>query len=185
MFSLTWSASLLIYWNKGKFLNKKRVQLPPDWFGTPTWRLFIVLEHQYRRRDVMWKRSIELGINLPERRHSRRVSRRLRFRAAASCVSLPARELVTAPFSSGWAGFTYFDTLSPFVESHTGIAYACKSKLVTYTSHIQFGGRNLGGGWWVVDWVVICYLYFSSVFYHSSRRKNPLLQLFITHVTFW
>ena len=33
-------ASMLIYWNKRKFLRKKRVQLPQDWFGTPTWRLF-------------------------------------------------------------------------------------------------------------------------------------------------
>ena len=30
-------------------------------------RRFIVLELQYGRRDVMWKRSIELGLNLPER----------------------------------------------------------------------------------------------------------------------
>ena len=26
-----------IYWNKRKRLHKKRVQLPEDWFGTPTW----------------------------------------------------------------------------------------------------------------------------------------------------
>ena len=26
-----------IYWNKRKRLHKKRVQLPQDWFGTPTW----------------------------------------------------------------------------------------------------------------------------------------------------
>ena len=26
-----------IYWNKRKHLHKKRVQLPQDWFGTPTW----------------------------------------------------------------------------------------------------------------------------------------------------
>ena len=31
-FSLTWPASMLIYWNK-----KKRVKLPEDWFGTLTW----------------------------------------------------------------------------------------------------------------------------------------------------
>ena len=39
-FSLTWPASMLIYWNKRKFLHKKRVQLPQDWFGTPTWPPF-------------------------------------------------------------------------------------------------------------------------------------------------
>ena len=29
-----------IYWNKRKRLHKKRVQLPEDWFGTPTWPPF-------------------------------------------------------------------------------------------------------------------------------------------------
>ena len=37
VFSLTWSASMQIYWIKRKRLHKKRVQLPRDWFGTPTW----------------------------------------------------------------------------------------------------------------------------------------------------
>ena len=36
-FLLTWSASMQIYWNKRKRLHKKRVRLPRDWFGTPTW----------------------------------------------------------------------------------------------------------------------------------------------------
>ena len=39
-FSLTWSASMQIYWKKRKFWNKKIVQLPEDWFGTPTWPPF-------------------------------------------------------------------------------------------------------------------------------------------------
>ena len=34
VFSLTWLASMQIYWNKRKRLHKKRVQLPEDWFGT-------------------------------------------------------------------------------------------------------------------------------------------------------
>ena len=34
VFSLTWPASIKIYWNKRKCLHKKRVQLPKDWFGT-------------------------------------------------------------------------------------------------------------------------------------------------------
>ena len=29
-----------IYWNKRKRFHKKRVQLPQEWFGTPTWRPF-------------------------------------------------------------------------------------------------------------------------------------------------
>ena len=39
-FQLTWPTSMLIYWNKTKFLHKKRFQLPQDWFGTPTWPPF-------------------------------------------------------------------------------------------------------------------------------------------------
>ena len=40
VFSLTWPASMQIYWNKRKRLHKKRVQFPQDWFGTPTWPPF-------------------------------------------------------------------------------------------------------------------------------------------------
>ena len=40
VFSLTWPASMQIYWNKRRRLHKKRVRLPQDWFGTPTWRPF-------------------------------------------------------------------------------------------------------------------------------------------------
>ena len=36
-FSLTWPASMLIYWNKRKYLQEKRVQLPEDLLATPTW----------------------------------------------------------------------------------------------------------------------------------------------------
>ena len=39
-FSLTWPAHMQIYWNKTKCLHKKRVQIPDDWFGTPTWPPF-------------------------------------------------------------------------------------------------------------------------------------------------
>ena len=47
-FSLTWPASMQIYWNERKRLHKKRDQLPQD-----------QLEHQHGRRDVMWKSSFE------------------------------------------------------------------------------------------------------------------------------
>ena len=40
VFSLTRPASMQIYWNKRKGLHKKRVQLPQNWFGTPTWPLW-------------------------------------------------------------------------------------------------------------------------------------------------
>ena len=39
-FSLMWLASMLIYWNKRKFLHKKRVQFPQGCLGTPTWSPF-------------------------------------------------------------------------------------------------------------------------------------------------
>ena len=39
-FSLTWPARMQIYRNKKKCLHEKRVQLPEDWSGTPTWPLF-------------------------------------------------------------------------------------------------------------------------------------------------
>ena len=69
-FSLTWPASMLIYWNKRKFLHKKRGQFPQGCLGTPTWppcrRRFLVLEDQYGRRDVIWKRSIKrCDVTLP------------------------------------------------------------------------------------------------------------------------
>ena len=40
VFSLTWLASMQIYWNKRKRLHKKRSQFPEDWFGAPTWPPF-------------------------------------------------------------------------------------------------------------------------------------------------
>ena len=40
VFSLTWPAYMQIYSDKRKSLHKKRVQLPEDWFGTPTWPPF-------------------------------------------------------------------------------------------------------------------------------------------------
>ena len=40
VFSLTWPTSMQIYWNKRKRLHKKRVQLPEDWFGAPSWPPF-------------------------------------------------------------------------------------------------------------------------------------------------
>ena len=48
MFSLTWSASMQIYWNKRKPLHKKRVQIPQDWFGTQTWPPFHCFATQIR-----------------------------------------------------------------------------------------------------------------------------------------
>ena len=59
VFSLMWPASVQIYWNERKRLHKKRVQLPEDCFGTPTWPPFHCFGTPTWRRDVMWKHSIE------------------------------------------------------------------------------------------------------------------------------
>ena len=40
VFSLTWPASMQMFLNKRNHLHKKRVHLPQDWFGTPTWPPF-------------------------------------------------------------------------------------------------------------------------------------------------
>jgi len=50
--------AMQIYWNKRKCLQKKRVQLDRIGLAHQHGRRFIVLEHQYGCRDVMWKRSI-------------------------------------------------------------------------------------------------------------------------------
>ena len=49
-FSLTWPTSMQMYWNKRKRLHKKKE------FNVHR----IGLEHQYGRRDVMWKHSIAM-----------------------------------------------------------------------------------------------------------------------------
>ena len=59
VFSLTWPASMQIYWNKRNRLHQKRVQLPQDWFGKPTWAPFHCFGAQICPHDVMWKHTIE------------------------------------------------------------------------------------------------------------------------------
>ena len=36
LFRLTCRAAMQIYWNKGKCLHEKRIELPQDWLGTRT-----------------------------------------------------------------------------------------------------------------------------------------------------
>ena len=52
-FSLTWPASMLIYWNKVKHLHERRVQLPEDFLSTPTWLPFHCFGTPNGRRDVI------------------------------------------------------------------------------------------------------------------------------------
>ena len=60
VFSLTWPASMQIYWKKRKPLHKKRVQLPQDWFETPTWLPWRHVKTLYTGRlcPTVWPRSL-------------------------------------------------------------------------------------------------------------------------------
>ena len=53
-----------IYCNKRKRLHRKRVQLPGDWFGTPTWKPFHCFGTPIWPRDVMRKHSIGKSKNI-------------------------------------------------------------------------------------------------------------------------
>ena len=57
-FSLTWPASMQIYWNERSVYIRKEFNSLRICSVHQHGRRFIVLEHQYGRRDVMWKRSI-------------------------------------------------------------------------------------------------------------------------------
>ena len=63
-FSLTWPASMQMYWNKRKRLHKKRVQLLQDWFGTriwPPWR-HVKTPKRVFSHDVMSISAILCGV---------------------------------------------------------------------------------------------------------------------------
>ena len=53
-FSLTWPASMLIYWNKRKYLQEKRVQLPEDLLATLTWPPLRHVKTLYSKFDLSW-----------------------------------------------------------------------------------------------------------------------------------
>ena len=55
-FSLTWPASMEIYWNKTKRFYMKRVELPQDWLGTPTWPPWHHAKTLYTWSLEAWKR---------------------------------------------------------------------------------------------------------------------------------
>ena len=67
VFSDTWPASMQLYWDKKKnFYIRKEFNSHRIFLVHQHGRRFVVLEHQYRRRDVMWKRCIRL----PEINHN-------------------------------------------------------------------------------------------------------------------
>ena len=49
-----------IYWNKKNICISKEFNSQRDGLGQQHGRRFIVLGHQYGRRDVMWKCSIQI-----------------------------------------------------------------------------------------------------------------------------
>ena len=59
MFSLTWPASMQIYWNKRKCCIRKEFNSHRTSLGHQHGCHFIVLGHQCGQRDVMWKHSIQ------------------------------------------------------------------------------------------------------------------------------
>ena len=66
VFSLTWSASMQIYWNiKESIYIIIWKEFTSHWIGTPTWPPFqSVLETQYGNRDVMWRSIASSTLNL-------------------------------------------------------------------------------------------------------------------------
>ena len=68
VFSLTWSASMQIYWNIKEsiyIIIWKEFTSHWIWIGTPTWPPFhSVLETQYGNRDVMWRSIASSTLNL-------------------------------------------------------------------------------------------------------------------------
>ena len=71
-YAFTCRAAIQIDWNKRKCLHKKRVQLPQDWFGSPTWQKKvvyirkelnshrIVLVQQHGKRKCLHKKRVKL-----------------------------------------------------------------------------------------------------------------------------
>ena len=95
VFSITWLAAMQIYWSKRKFLHKKTVQLPRDWFGTQTWLLFHNSTLLWGGREIMWKYSMVA--------HFTRI---IRFRFVTSRIQLFSRDN-TQKNSSKNLVFTY------------------------------------------------------------------------------
>ena len=77
VFSLTWPASMQIYWNKRKRLHKKRVQLPHDWSGTQTWPPF----HCFGTLWQIWPpwRHVKIGLMNEQSRVSGRRASELKW----------------------------------------------------------------------------------------------------------
>ena len=59
--SLTWLATMQIYWYKRKSLYKKRAQLPEEWFGTLTCHHSIVLGDQHGYSYTKWLSCLHIN----------------------------------------------------------------------------------------------------------------------------
>ena len=112
VFCLTWPTSMQIYWNKKKRLYKKRVQLPQDWFGTPTWPPFHCFGTQ------IW----------PPWRHVKthniftKVGAKNRLFVEPSCSTCPVASVVPPPCASLTSSAAIPSTFcsSPFVWLYSG-----------------------------------------------------------------
>ena len=128
-FSLTWPASMQIYCNKRERLHKKRVQLPQDWFGTPTWPPFhcfgtpiwppwrhVKTFHVcslFHLMDTLWLRSCGKIISCKSEATSHKLSETRRL--STTCVFHP-QELNTCWIASGKFSTLNYLFCSSYVE---------------------------------------------------------------------
>ena len=106
VFSLTFPASMQIYWNKRKRSHKKRVQLPQDWFGTQTWQPFYFLGTQIW---LPWRHVKTHNCNLSNCKLTRKYFGTLTgFEPMASALTLQC--------STNWAMKTHTLGAGQFVE---------------------------------------------------------------------
>ena len=112
VFSLTWPASMQIYWNKRKRLHKKRVQLPEDWFGTQTWPPF----------HCFWTQIWPPWRHVKTHNIFTKVGAKNRLFVEPSCSTCPVASVVPPPCASLTSSAAIPSTFcsSPFVWLYSG-----------------------------------------------------------------
>ena len=111
VFSLTWPASMQIYWNKKKSVYiRKEFNSQRTGLGHKHSRRFIVLGHKYGRRDVMWKHNIFTK------------GAKNRLFVEPSCSTCPVASVVPPPCASLTSSAAIPSTFcsSPFVWLYSG-----------------------------------------------------------------
>ena len=98
VFSLTWPVSMQIYRNKRKRLHKKRVQLPQNWFGTPTWPPFLCFgtsiwpPWRHVKTLYIWRSSFKNGASLRYRKIAQKSPFLCVNRRISGMVLVPVQE---------------------------------------------------------------------------------------------